>query len=391
MESAAAAELYAEVSQPSFVAVCDAAVEGRVALPATVSVGAVFATRAGTGTVSCEVFDAANGGSLAFASLRLAVEATNWPLWSDAILVAGAARVMRSWRFGMTVALEPPLLASLKASTHCSGRDRGGQMPPAGLVVGAAVNCSNAASGLALPDVTLRAVEDAWGGLPLLNISTADAFSMTLTGLSRVALRAADAIFMTNTTVLMGGIACNVSAVSADGRWALLETPAAAALGEGYASLAVSFKAFVSNGTRSRAALVCPPFCPGEVPFRGEPVPVPAVAGGGAVQFAIAAPGYGGNSPPSIMAAPDASSAGFFFTALCAASGVYTDPTTGACSNSSDPKSRNCALGSGDGCGTCPASALCPGGSRLWPLPGVWAVSETAGVVIPCTAPATTR
>ena len=385
VDSAAAVDLYVAVSQPYFAAACDAALNADFALPSAVSVGAVFASHTGTGTVSCEVADPVNGGSLAFASLQLAAEATTWPLWSDAILVAGAAGVMRSWRFGTALALGPALLASLTSSTYCRDRSGGGLKPPAFIV-----NCSNAASGLALPDVTLRAVVDSWGGLPLSNDSVPDAFTMTLTGASRVALRAADAVFTTNMTVWMGGVVCNVSAVSADGRWALIETPAAAALGEGYASLAVSVQAVASNGTRSRAALACPPFCPGEVPLRGEPVPIPAVTGGGAVQFAVAAPGYGGSTPPAIMEVP-ASSTGFFYTALCAATGVFTDPSTGACSNASDPASRSCAFGSGDGCGSCPANALCPGGSRLWPLPGVWAASETAGVVIPCTAPATTR
>lgn len=47
-----------------------------------------------------------------------------------------------------------------------------------------------------------------------------------------------------------------------------------------------------------------------------------------------------------------------------ARAGVFTDPTTGGCSNASDPASLNCAYGAGENCALCPLSALCPGGFR---------------------------
>ena len=69
----------------------------------------------------------------------------------------------------------------------------------------------------------------------------------------------------------------------------------------------------------------------------------------------------------------------------------FTDPTTGACGNASDPRSRNCAFGSGAECVACPAGALCPGGARAWPLPGFWTQNEGSGVILPCPFPAIER
>jgi hypothetical protein len=67
--------------------------------------------------------------------------------------------------------------------------------------------------------------------------------------------------------------------------------------------------------------------------------------------------------------------------------GVFTDPTTGACLNSSDPASLSCAYGAGDACRPCPIGGLCPGGFRIRSRPGYWTAAETATGVLQCPFP----
>eukprot|EP00698_Gefionella_okellyi_P013240 TRINITY_DN3615_c0_g1_i5.p1 TRINITY_DN3615_c0_g1~~TRINITY_DN3615_c0_g1_i5.p1 ORF type:complete len:5028 (-),score=1048.37 TRINITY_DN3615_c0_g1_i5:200-15283(-) len=45
-------------------------------------------------------------------------------------------------------------------------------------------------------------------------------------------------------------------------------------------------------------------------------------------------------------------------------------------------------IGQGANCTTCPGGAHCPGGNRIWPLPGYWTEGEFAGYVIACPLPA---
>ena len=92
----------------------------------------------------------------------------------------------------------------------------------------------------------------------------------------------------------------------------------------------------------------------------------------------------------SVSVLPVASSAasqGFYYTLACAQTGLFTDPSTGACSDPSNPASLNCAYGSGESCVGCPVGTLCPGGRRLWPRAGFWVSSESATEVIACPPP----
>ena len=73
----------------------------------------------------------------------------------------------------------------------------------------------------------------------------------------------------------------------------------------------------------------------------------------------------------------------FFFSA----SGIFTDPASGACTNLSDPSSEFCAFGSGSSCVQCPSGAICPGGMRAWPLKGFWSPLETSTSVTACAQP----
>jgi hypothetical protein len=67
--------------------------------------------------------------------------------------------------------------------------------------------------------------------------------------------------------------------------------------------------------------------------------------------------------------------------------GLYTDPSSGSCTNASDPLSFTCAFGAGSGCTACPTGALCPGGYRLWPRAGYWVPADTTRTVVPCDPP----
>ena len=50
---------------------------------------------------------------------------------------------------------------------------------------------------------------------------------------------------------------------------------------------------------------------------------------------------------------------------------------------------ETCAFGQGDGCRSCPAGAICPGGDRAWPMPGYWSSGEDSTEVSRCDEPAT--
>lgn len=50
-----------------------------------------------------------------------------------------------------------------------------------------------------------------------------------------------------------------------------------------------------------------------------------------------------------------------------------------------------CAFGAGDDCVQCPTGALCPGGYRVWSLPGYFVTAESTGVARRCSAPAKQR
>lgn len=353
-------------------------------LTAAVFVGAFFGAPPMSAGLTCSIQTAA-AVSLAQASLQLTLLPTRWPLWDDAILVSSSG-IMRSARLGVTVNATSALFAAAEAVDQ------------------SATILTTLATALASPTVVIASARAVWSGGPgTLNYSVSlaksisdterAAFSLTLSGASRIVLfggvvaqrlhLAPGSLF--NAT--LGGLACNVAAVSDDGVWAVLDTPTAVALcgsesGDcGYAPLTLTSE---SAGNALGSSLVCPPFCPGEV-------------GGGAVPIAISSDIFAlGTDPPtpvgslpSLLPAFDsvASSAGIYYAAACVQTGLWTDPATGACSNESDPAASNCAFGSGASCSACPDGALCPGGSRLWPRVGYWAPCERASSVLPCGPP----
>jgi len=87
---------------------------------------------------------------------------------------------------------------------------------------------------------------------------------------------------------------------------------------------------------------------------------------------------------------------GFTFVAACTVLG-FTDPSSGACLNASDPAAALCAFGAADGCVPCPTApdgalaALCPGGYLAWPLPGWWSPDGATAALAACAPPAADR
>jgi hypothetical protein len=91
--------------------------------------------------------------------------------------------------------------------------------------------------------------------------------------------------------------------------------------------------------------------------------------------------------PPHCPGSADdvTSHGGVYFTPVCVG---FTEDKQ-ACLVPST--ARQCAVGSGDTCERCPVGALCPGGDRVWPLPGFWNSAEADRGVVPCRLPSTER
>lgn len=128
-----------------------------------------------------------------------------------------------------------------------------------------------------------------------------------------------------------------------------------------------------------------------------EPQPASLAALGATAAFASTSAATGSADASASAAVLSGASAPFFYTAACAAAG-FTDPTSGACTNASDPASARCAFGAGDDCKPCPRwpstgtpAAVCPGGYRAWPVAGGYTPSEGSGVVLRCAPPAGER
>jgi len=171
----------------------------------------------------------------------------------------------------------------------------------------------------------------------------------------------------------LGGAPCNISAVSDDGAWAVLDTPTAAALcGSdvsaardcGYATLTLTTSPY---GGALGASLACPPFC---APGRW--------AGASSLWPSGDGFGLGPSRPLSLGALPlllpradhAASSEGFYYRRSVHEDGPLDGPCGGACSNASDPAALACAYGSGGACAACPVGALCPGAPACGPAWG---------------------
>ena len=289
---------------------CDPTSSLPALLSPAVAVGVPFGTAAAAATLACRITAANSGVSLAYAAVAVAATPTLWPVWDDAILVIGSG-FMRSARLGVVVNATAALLSAYGTASEA-------QSAALGSLVAAAAST---------PAAALQAAQVVWAAVPLPNSSSpsAAAFTLTLSGSSTVVLRSAGSTRafapggVTNASV--GSAPCNVSAVSADGRWALLQTPTAVQLCGteatdcGYATLSLS-NAPTSAGQQLRGAtLPCPPFCAGAV--GGGVIPVATGDGGFALGTAPAA-GAPGALPVMLPAVPAAStSQGVYYTVAC--------------------------------------------------------------------------
>jgi len=238
--------------------------------------------------------------------------------------------------------------------------------------------------------------------------------------------------FSAGMVVKVGSVPCPVSWVSADGMMARIRAPSTAALcpalaaalarGQatgrdcGYQPLAITIPGLPLSAVTSIAAatslsavtlgqsatlapavtLSCPPFCAG-AGLGLVPIPVAAAAADGSDGTAFAASTWQAAQSASTPAdaaplrASFTAQGGLFYSESCSATGVYTDPATGACLNTSDPRSQLCAFGAGDYCQQCPQHALCPGGWRARPLQSYWSASERSTDIALCPPPSATR
>lgn len=247
--------------------------------------------------------------------------------------------------------------------------------------------------------IVLQAMLATWGAVDVSGDSGVP-FALTIFGATPLVLRSAQRSFSSATTVHVGGILCNDTVTSDDGRWLAFTSPRpsdicrSATVDCSYASLTVTNP---SSGGLRGASLTCPPFCSGTLaPWSGI-VPFP-VDGGDAASL-VAARAEQRDALPVELAASDfagigrisasatAYSPGMYFATACSAGGIYTDPSTGSCTNQSDPGFLLCAFGGGDSCVPCPAGAMCPGGFRSWSLPGYYVAAESSAAVVPCGAP----
>lgn len=346
--------LYADVVQSGPVlSPCSPSSNDPVTLPQTVSLG-LYAMGGipGQGLLTCEV--SLGGASLARASVPVASSPALWPVWSDAIVVS-AVGLMHSIVLGETVNVTSALVAA--------------KYPDSG------VSADVLASALASPRAVLDVARAVWGAHPLPP-SSLD-FSLTLVGQTFVVLRSLRRAFVAKTAATVGLVSATVLNTSGDGEWILLRMPSGADICDGVPANEDCgyFPLSLFNPTEgpSPAAyyppITCPPFCPGALAAGVAPFVVSDPATGlHAVPATLPTGAALGIARPVPLDLPLLSSLGVYYARNCSAAGLWTDPATGACSNASDPRSFACAYGSGDACADCPAIALCPGGSREYPL-----------------------
>lgn len=191
--------------------------------------------------------------------------------------------------------------------------------------------------------------------------------------------------FSESSRVAVGGVMCTNVSVSSDRRYLSALTPPLEALcppsaprGSIDRSTDCGYQRLdITSADPRQADFSCPPFCPGLYPGT---LPYPKAAR----WLTPAVP-----QPSALPVPADATraSAGLYYTGSCVRAG-FTDPASGACTNSSHAEFLRCAFGSGGtDCVQCPRGAMCPGGRRAWPLPGYYAASETSVDIVECSPP----
>lgn len=208
------------------------------------------------------------------------------------------------------------------------------------------------------------------------------------------------------THVFVGGQAAPVLWVNANGTMAEVALPllctsastsGASATGCGRQSLTITSRLAAPSALQHELTAVnmsCPPFCPGAFegafPFLGLAAANGASADSTTPQLARWPVGAAAASDLPEVVQWSGSALGLVYAFACPG---YTSPhLDSACTNASHPLFANCAFGEGAACRRCPANAICPGGSRMWPSrPGFFVEAESTGVLLRCAPPSTTR
>lgn len=355
---------------------CDA-LPAPVELPYSVSAVAAFRAPAATGTLDCRL-SGSDGSSMGDAAVPVTVLATLWPIWEDAVAVSLDGTFLSS-----TLGYRNGTGALIAAACAFAASNQSAAVEAA-----AAANVTACTIGAALtsPELILAAVMAEYGGSALPTTSTlanasssasatdvdvsTSTFSLTLTGSTLLVLRATTKAFSNQTRATVGNASCSPVLSSADGQWFFMRTPSKGAIcgtsdsssdGDcGLHALTVTNPSEIaatetSSGGRALldtavdvsallgSALSCPPFCPGFLSSGIIPIAkaagfVPGVSQSGALPVPLSETAFA------------TTSIGFYYVEACSKTGLFTDPTTGACSNASDPRSLGCAFGSGDSC-----------------------------------------
>lgn len=364
--------------------------EGNSLSPATVA------------TATCNITRSSAGARPLYAPLttvttELLILRARWPLFSDAVLEMHDAGLKSAW------ATAPQALNSLAAAAQ--------------------VNISSIEDANAVDDaaaVIALAARSPAGARRPLQVTVTGARNITLVGDVLQRMRAGP-YFTSSTKVYVGAAAATIRWVSSDGSLMRITTPPASAVcssgdcgqqpivivSDGDSPLSVPALAAAEalqllpldaasvrassddcggvatldatvSATRIATTMSCPPFCAGVDGAR--PVAVASNA------FTWRGNPYSNISLQYASGVASTTAGGVYYTLECTAGG-FTDPSTGACLNASDPASARCAYGAGDACVPCPRGALCPGGWRVLPLPGYWNTGITSNVVIRCQPP----
>lgn len=375
--------------------------------------------------VDCELtaaIDAAGGTKTAPADVTVSLRPHEWPLpLSDVLLYFPDARAVVSTRFrtqAMLPAHNGSTAASLTASAcgaasfASTNNASGTSAPPClGLTEG-----SRIAEALALPQLRAGAPGEDFsatvaGRATALLIAPWRNGSLVPIFLPAPAVGSAGAAAAgagTNATqVFVGDRAAAILWVNANGTIAEVALPllcttaggGAATAGCGRQSLTVTSRLTVpkagtgASGGSTAFNMSCPPFCPGAFDGAFPFVSAPAASSSSTDPLLQLARWPIGATPGTVL--PEAvqwsgSSLGLVYAFACPG---YTSPhLDGACTNTSHPLFPNCAFGEGAACRRCPANAVCPGGSRMWPAkPGFFVEAESTGVLLRCAAPSTAR
>lgn len=236
----------------------------------------------------------------------------------------------------------------------------------------------------------LRTIQFTYGNVNISSEENAP-FVLTLLGRTPLVLRSQSRAFSPHPRVVIGGIPCNDTTVSSDGRWLAVTTPGPETCSSGsscsYAEISITNE---RSASEIGGSLSCPPFCSSSLWPRTSVIPVATRrdSTGESVKYVpstVLPSGAVSTLDPSAYGSWY--SPGIFFSTACSATGIFTDPTSGACTNASSPLFPLCAFGSGDACVSCPEGAMCPGGYRAWTLPGFFNALESSADVVKCSLP----